>query len=139
MQKLAESHQAEAIPRAETLPVSVIVPVRNESRNLPRCLESLRRAGEVYVIDSNSTDTTVAIARSFGAKVVQFHYQGGWPKKRQWAMDTLPLAYDWVLLVDADESLTPELAEEIRAATGRPGFDGYFIQLQMYFLGRQLR
>jgi glycosyltransferase involved in cell wall biosynthesis len=139
MQKLEESHQVDATSPAGKLPVSVIVPVRNEARNLPRCLESLRAVGEIFVIDSNSTDATVEIARSFGAKVVQFHYQGGWPKKRQWAMDTLPLAHDFILLVDADESLTPELEEEIHAAIRRPDCDGYFIQLQMYFLGRQLR
>jgi glycosyltransferase involved in cell wall biosynthesis len=121
------------------LPVSVIVPVRNEARNLPRCLESLAGLGEVYVIDSQSTDNTVAIAQSHGAKVVQFHYAGGWPKKRQWAMDTLPLAYDWILLLDADEVLTPELVEEIRRAVHNPGVNGYSIRLQMYFLGRVLR
>ena len=121
------------------LPVSVIVPVRNEGRNLPRCLYSLARVGEVYVIDSESTDDTPAIARSHGAKVVQFHYAGGWPKKRQWAMDTLPLAYDWVLLLDADEVLTPELVEEIQRALENPNIDGYSVCLQMYFLGRILR
>ena len=67
-----------------------------------------RRWAKSIVIDSQSTDETVEIARSYGAQVVQFHYQGGWPKKRQWAMDTLPLAYDWILLLDADEMLTPE-------------------------------
>lgn len=124
---------------APVLPVSVIVPVRNEGRNLPRCLYSLARVGEVYVIDSESTDDTPAIARSHGAKVVQFHYAGGWPKKRQWAMDTLPLAYDWVLLLDADEVLTPELVEEIQRALENPNIDGYSVCLQMYFLGRILR
>ena len=79
------------------------------------------------------------IARSFGAKVVQFHYAGGWPKKRQWAMDTLPLAYDWVFLLDADEALTPELADEIRNAVLDPDIDGYHIALRMFFLGRVLR
>jgi len=121
------------------LPVSVIVPVRNEAQNLPQCLQSLAGFGEVYVVDSQSTDDTVSIAQSHGARVVQFHYAGGWPKKRQWAMDTLPLAYDWVLLVDADEALTPELAAEIGQAIRNPGFDGYYIALQMYFLGRVLR
>ena len=121
------------------LPISVIVPVRNEARNLPRCLESLAGAGEVYVIDSQSSDDTVAIAHAHGAKVVQFHYAGGWPKKRQWAMDTLPLAYDWILLLDADEVLTPELVEEIRQALQNPKVDGYFIRLQLHFLGRVLR
>ncbi len=94
---------APAEPRAEarpvTLPVSVIVPVRNEAHNLRRCLESLRGAGEVYVVDSQSSDGTAEIAREFGAQIIQFHYQGGWPKKRQWALDTLPLSYEWVLLL----------------------------------------
>jgi glycosyltransferase involved in cell wall biosynthesis len=139
MQKLEEPKQVKPVVPAAKIPVSVIVPVRNEAHNLARCLESLRDAGEVYVIDSNSTDATVETARSFGAKVVQFHYQGGWPKKRQWAMDTLPLSFDWVLLVDADEAMTPELAEEIQNAIRQPGFDGYCIELQMYFLGRRLR
>jgi len=123
----------------QVLPVSVIVPVRNEARNLPRCLESLAGFGEVYVIDSESTDETAAIAHAHGAKVVQFHYAGGWPKKRQWAMDTLPLAYDWILLLDADEVLTPELVEEIRRTLQNSEVNGYFIRLQMYFLGRILR
>src|SRR5947208_10360482 len=96
------------------LPISVIIPVRNEARNLPRCLAALRDAGEVIVVDSQSTDDTCAIAESFGAKVVQFRYAGGWPKKRQWALDTLPLLYEWILLVDADEIVTSELAAEIR-------------------------
>lgn len=132
-----EVSDTHAAPQA--LPVSVIVPVRNEARNLPRCLDSLRGFGEVYVIDSQSKDDTVALAQSRGAKVIQFHYEGGWPKKRQWAMDTLPLAYDWVLLVDADEALTPALEAEIRRAIQMPNFDGYYIALQMYFLGRVLR
>jgi len=138
MQKLEEPRQLRSTGPAVTLPLSVIVPVRNEARNLPRCLESLRGAGEVYVIDSQSADDTVEIARSFGAQVVQFHYQGGWPKKRQWAIDTLPLAYDWIFLVDADEALTPELAEEIKRAIRDPRLDGYYIALQMFFLGRAL-
>jgi glycosyltransferase involved in cell wall biosynthesis len=119
--------------------VSVIIPVRNEARNLPRCLQALGEVGEVYVIDSQSTDDTVEVARSYGAEVVQFHYQGGWPKKRQWAMDTLPFTYDWILLLDADEELTPVLAEQIRSAIENPAVNGYFIQLRMWFLGRVLR
>lgn len=121
------------------LPVSVIVPVRNEARNLPRCLEALAGVGEVYVIDSQSTDNTIAIAQAYGARVVQFHYAGGWPKKRQWAMDTLPLAFDWILLLDADEVLTPGLVKEMNQALQNPHADGYFIRLQMHFLGKVLR
>src|SRR5256885_16092250 len=126
-------------PAAVYLPVTVIIPTRNEARNLPRCLESLRGAGEVYVVDSNSTDETPEIARTFGAKVVQFHYHGGWPKKRQWALDTLPIAYDWVLPLDADEALPPELAEEMRDAIKQSEFAGFYVPLQMFFLGKRLR
>jgi len=135
----SEAEVSNSSAARQVLPVSVIVPVRNEARNLPCCLESLAGFGEVYVIDSESTDETVAIAQSCGAKVIQFHYAGGWPKKRQWAMDTLPLAYDWILLLDADEVLTPELVEEIRRAVQNPEVNGYSIRLQMYFLGRVLR
>ncbi len=139
MEKLEEVRKSASITAAAKLPVSVIVPVRNEAKNLPRCLQALRDVGEVYVIDSQSTDDTVEIARSHGAQVVQFHYQGGWPKKRQWAMNTLTIAYDWILLLDADEVVTPELAEEIRRAIRNPAVDGYSILLRTWFLGRVLR
>jgi glycosyltransferase involved in cell wall biosynthesis len=139
MQKLEETSQVRLTESTATLPVSVIIPARNEARNLPRCLQSLKNVGEVYVIDSQSEDDTSEIARSFGAKVVQFQYHGGWPKKRQWAMDTLSFAYDWIFLVDADEALSPELAVEIQQAVRDPKFDGYYVALQMFFLGRVLR
>jgi glycosyltransferase involved in cell wall biosynthesis len=119
--------------------VSVVVAARNEERNLARCLQSLQGMGEVYVIDSQSTDATVEIARSCGATVVQFHYRGGWPKKRQWALDTLALSHDWVFLVDADEALSPELADEIKRAIQDDRYNGYYVGLQMHFLGRRLR
>jgi glycosyltransferase involved in cell wall biosynthesis len=139
MQKLEESTQLRTARTRAVIPVTAMIAARNEARNLPRCLESLRDVGEVYVIDSESTDATVEIAQSYGAQVVQFHYQGGWPKKRQWAMDSLPLAYDWVFLVDADEALTPELAAEIQNAIKNPELDGYYVALRMFFLGRELR
>ena len=139
MDKLPKIEQPPRSQPGALLQISVIVPVRNEERNLPRCLESLRGVGEVYVIDSQSTDATVEVARRYGVEVVQFHYHGGWPKKRQWALDSLQLAYKWVLLMDADEALTPALATEIEQAIQNPGVDGYYIALQMYFLGRALR
>ncbi len=133
-QDVRESHN-----QLSTIPVTVIVPVRNEAKNLPRCLESVRRFGEVYVIDSQSEDATVEVARSYNAKVVQFFYKGGWPKKRQWALDTLPLLYEWVLLLDADEVLTLDLAEEINSVVHGQQADGYYVRLQMFFLNRALR
>ena len=139
MPKLEDSKQLRTERSAALLPVTVIVAARNEAHNLPRCLESLRDVGEVYVIDSQSTDATVEIAQSYGAHVVQFHYQGGWPKKRQWAMESLPLAYDWIFLVDADEALTPNWPTRFAARIQDPDCDGYYIALRMFFLGRELR
>ena len=124
---------------SRVLPVTVIIAVRNEARNLPRCLAALSEVGEVIVVDSQSTDKTCAIAESFGARVVQFRYNGGWPKKRQWVLDTLPLAYQWILLLDADEVVTRDLSHEIRQAIESQSFDGYRIRLQMHFLGKPLR
>src|SRR5580700_12246993 len=139
MPRVEDASGADRNAQATKLPISVIVAARNEERNLPRCLEALHDVGEVYVIDSQSKDATPEIARSFGFQVVQFHYQGGWPKKRQWAMNNLPIANDWILLLDADEILTPALAEEIRQAIQNPRVDGYAILLRIDFLGRVLR
>jgi len=121
------------------IPVTVIIPTRNEARHLARCLEAIRRFSEVYVVDSQSTDSTVEVARAFGAKVVQFHYHGGWPKKRQWALNSLPFENEWVLLLDADEILTSDLADEIEAATRDVNLAGYWVFLRLNFLGRELR
>jgi len=121
------------------LAISVIIPARNEAHNLSRCLVALHNFGEVCVIDSQSTDETVEIARAHGAKVIQFHYTGGWPKKRQWAMDTLPLKFDWILLLDADEIVTSQLAAEMKTAIEDGTCNGYYADLQMVFLGRTLR
>lgn len=122
------------------VPVSVLIPVRNEAHNLPRCLDALKGwADEVVVVDSQSTDGTIEIAEQYGATVLQFHYQGGWPKKRQWALDTYPFRNDWILLLDADEILLDPIKEEMAAAIRSDQYDGYWLRFQLFFLGRQLR
>lgn len=122
------------------LPVTVVIPVKNEAANLEECLRSVRSFGQVLVIDSQSTDGTREIARRFGAQVHQFHYEGGWPKKRQWALDTLEITQPWVLLLDADERVTGALHRELRHITASPdAADGYWISLRLIFLGRVLR
>ncbi len=139
MPKLEDAKRVPVERPRPTFPVTVIIPVRNEARNLPRCLESVRGAGEVYVIDSQSTDATIEVAESYGAHVVQFQYRGGWPKKRQWAMESLPISCEWILLLDADEMVTPELEQEMRSAIQNSAVDGYYVCLRMHFLGRILR
>lgn len=82
-------------PSSVCVPVSVLIPTRNEARALPRCLAPLQGwADEIVVADSFSTDRTDKIAESYGAKVVQFAYQGGWPKKRQATLASFPFRND---------------------------------------------
>jgi glycosyltransferase involved in cell wall biosynthesis len=95
------------------IPVSVLIPAKNEEANLPACLESVKRADEVFIVDSQSSDRSAEIAESYGAKVVQFHFNGRWPKKKNWSLENLPFHNEWVLIVDCDERITPELWDEI--------------------------
>lgn len=121
-------------------PLSVIIPVKNEARNLAACLASVAWADEVWVVDSHSTDQTPEIAQQHGAQVAQFSYHGGFPKKKNWALQQLPLKHEWVLLLDADERVTPELQTEIRAVLARPdAVDGYYLNRKLIFLGRWIK
>lgn len=122
------------------LPLTVLLAVRNEALNLPRCLAALHPAEKVYVIDSHSADDTVRIAQEAGAEVVQFDYHGGYPKKRQWALENLPISTPWVLLLDADE-VVPDLlwAELGQAISRQPQVDAFLITKGFHFLGRAMR
>ncbi|NNF03260.1 MAG: glycosyltransferase family 2 protein [Rhodothermales bacterium] len=125
---------------SSVVPVSVLIPTRNEGRNIERCLGALRGwADEIVVVDSQSTDDTVEIAESFGATVLQFYYEGGWPKKRQWALNTFDFRNEWILLLDADEILLDPIKNEIADAVRADDHDGYWLRFQLYFMGRQLR
>jgi glycosyltransferase involved in cell wall biosynthesis len=126
-------------PGDRTVPVSVIVPVKNEEENLRRCLPALAWADEVFVVDSQSTDGTPDVAVELGAAVVQFAFNGTYPKKKNWALENLPIRNDWVLIVDADEVVLPELAEEIARRVARNEADGYYLNSRYYFLGRRIR
>jgi glycosyltransferase involved in cell wall biosynthesis len=122
------------------VPVSVVVPIKNEAANLPRCLGSVQWASEILVVDSQSTDGSIQIAEKHGAKVAQFHFNGTWPKKKNWALENLPFRNEWVFILDADEVLPPEAAEEFARAIANAGeIAGYWINRRFMFLGRWLR
>lgn len=127
-------------PAMAAIPVSVVVMTRNEAANLPHCLMSLARFAECFVVDSGSDDGTPDIAWSHGARVIPFRWNGRYPKKKQWCLDTLPFAHDWVLFVDADERPTVELIEEI-ARLMAAGTDrvAYWIDGRPVVRGRPLR
>jgi glycosyltransferase involved in cell wall biosynthesis len=127
-------------PAVGSVPVSILVPVKNEEANLPECLQRLRWAGQVVVIDSQSIDRTVPIAQAHGAEVHQFRYSAsGWPKKKNWALENVSWKHEWVLIVDADEQVTPELAAEIEAVVRRPTADAYFLKRRFFFMGSWIR
>jgi glycosyltransferase involved in cell wall biosynthesis len=122
------------------VPVSVIVPIKNEAGNLPRCLDSIRWADEIFVVDSQSTDGSVEIAQQHGAQVVQFQFNGTWPKKKNWALENLPFRNEWVFILDADEVLPPEAEQEFAKAIAEAGETaGYWINRRFMFMGKWLR
>jgi glycosyltransferase involved in cell wall biosynthesis len=121
------------------VPVSVLIPAKNEERNLPACLASLECADEVFLVDSHSSDRTVEIAEAWGAKVKQFDFNGYWPKKKNWSLQTLPFRNEWVLIVDCDERIPPELWQEIAEVIQNPQYEGYYLNRKVYFLGRWIR
>lgn len=122
------------------VPLSVVVPIKNEAENLARCLDSVRWADEIFVVDSGSTDNSAEIAKQHGATVVQFEFNGTWPKKKNWALQSLPFRNEWVLILDADEVLPPEAGPEMAEVIALPGnIVGYWINRRFFFLGRWLR
>jgi glycosyltransferase involved in cell wall biosynthesis len=130
----------ETDPSAPKSQVSVIVPVKNEASNIEACLHSLEWADEVVVVDSHSTDGTAELAADLGARVVQFDYRPGGAKKKNWTLAQVALRNDWVLILDADERVTPELALEIRAAVQSTNdLAGYYINRRFYFLNTWVR
>lgn len=117
-------------------PVSILIPAKNERANIRACLESCRFAAEVVVVDSGSTDGTCEIARELGATVVDFKWDGQFPKKKNWALANIPWKHDWVFILDADERITPALAAEINALVSddASSYAGYYVNRRFWFL-----
>lgn len=120
-------------------PISVTIITLNEEKNLPRAIRSVSWADEVLVVDSGSVDRTVELARELGAKVVQ----KGWPgygQQKNFAQSQA--SHDWILNIDADEEVSPELGRLIREAVGsadRDGVHGFYFPRKTFYLGRWIR
>ena len=117
------------------VPLSVLVPVKNEAANLRDCLASVAFAQEIVVVDSASTDDTQAAAEAAGARIVQFVWNGKFPRKKNWALESIRWQHEWVLILDADERVTPELEREISQAMRRTDVDGFYLNRRFWFLG----
>jgi glycosyltransferase involved in cell wall biosynthesis len=118
--------------------LSAILIVRNEERDLPGCLETLKGVvDETVVVDSGSTDQTIDIARRFGARVIHRDFMG-FGLQKQFALEQA--TGEWVINIDADERLSPALGQEIRATlSGGPAVHGFQLRFHNVFLGRRLR
>ena len=126
-----------------TIPVSAVILTKDEELNLPVCLASLRElVDEIFVVDSGSSDRTVEIARAAGAHVVD-HTFAGHSAQWQWALKKLPLKHDWVLGLDADQRLTPELMEELSQlftdASRLNTFSAFYIARRNIFRGKWIK
>ena len=119
-------------------PVSVLVLTYNEADNLPRCLASVAWADDVLVVDSFSTDDTVEVARAHGARVVQRAFDD-FARQRNFGTEHGELRHDWVLHLDADEVVPPELRDELVGIAAEGGMPAYRVASKMMFQGRWLR
>jgi glycosyltransferase involved in cell wall biosynthesis len=120
-------------------PLTVIVPCKNERNNIAQCIESFQRlADEILIADSGSTDDTLEIASRYPkVRIIRRDYITSGDFKN-WAIPQA--SHEWVLIVDADERITPELANEIQLELSRgPSFDGYWIYRNNHFMGHPLR
>jgi glycosyltransferase involved in cell wall biosynthesis len=128
--------------RGPVADVTAIVLTRDEERNLAACLESLSGwTARVIVVDSGSTDRTLAIARAAGADIVEHAFETH-ARQWKWVLEHIPVDTPWVLGLDADQHVTPELRQSIERVTGSPevsGPAGYFIARRQVFRGRWIR
>jgi glycosyltransferase involved in cell wall biosynthesis len=116
--------------------VSVIIICYNEERNIRRCLEGLDGFGEIVVVDSFSTDQTVSIAREFPVVIYQRPFVSA-AKQKNWAISIVK--NDWILILDSDEALTPELKMEIAQLNPGQQIQGYWLRRRSQYLGRKIR
>ncbi len=121
------------------VPLSVLIPVKNEINNIEECIRSVEFAQEIVVVDSHSTDGTQEAARKLGANVIEFDWNRQFPKKKNWALENVEWKHDWVLILDADERITPKLAKEITDAINTQEYGGFYINRCFMFMGAWLR
>jgi glycosyltransferase involved in cell wall biosynthesis len=120
--------------------ISAILLTKNEAEDLPACLNALEWCDDIHVVDSGSTDETLAVASRFGAKTYSHAFEG-FGSQRNWALDHCTLKYDWILFLDADEVCTPEFREALRMAVKGASADtaGFYCCWKLIFFGRWLK
>lgn len=117
--------------------LSAIIITLNEAENIRACLDSVSWADEIIVVDSGSSDQTVDICHELGAKVLINRNWQGFGHQKNLALQQA--SGDWILSLDADERITPQLRQDIIDSIDQPQADGYLIPRQAYFLGKAMR
>lgn len=120
--------------------VSILILTLNEQVNLPECLQSVKWSDDIVVLDSYSSDRTVAIAQEAGARVVQRRFDN-WAAHQNWALEQIPFKHPWVFYLDADERMTEELKNELLDIANDPSRSpvAYFCGHKNVFMGRWIR
>jgi glycosyltransferase involved in cell wall biosynthesis len=116
--------------------ISTTIITFNEEKNIKRCLESVKWTDEIIVVDSGSTDSTVEICKEYGCRVFNRAWEG-YASQKNFAIDQAK--GDWILSLDADEEVTPELADEIKKAVCTGNADAYYMPRLNLFLGKWMR
>lgn len=127
--------------------ISILIYTKNEQLDLPGCLESFAWSDDIHIYDSMSTDETCDIAKRYGAQIHRRSYGnnklafgGDESSHRNWGIQNIPFKYDWVYHSDADERMTKELLEKMRAAVANPGMHAaYRVQRRDFFMGTWLK
>jgi hypothetical protein len=120
------------------IPVTVLVVVKNAASVLATTLDSLNGFSEIIIVDSSSGDGTEKIAQERNIPVIQYKWNGHYPKKRQWTLQNVPVKNDWIFFVDADEIVTDKLKQEILAAI-RSDAAAFFVHGQPVWEGQKLK
>ena len=126
----------------ELLDITIVIPVKNDAIALDQCLQAIgiNFAKEIVVIDSGSIDDTKKISAKHQAKLIEFIWDGQFPKKRNWFLLNHQPKTTWVLFLDADENLTDEFKTELRTAlTSGSENVGYWLRYSIYFMGKPLK
>lgn len=119
-------------------PIDIMIPTYNEAAHIAETVANARTVGQVYVLDSLSTDGTQALAREAGATVVEHPFEN-YSKQKNWGLDNLPLTGEWVFILDADERITPALRDEVhRVAADPASANGYYVNRVVIFMGRPI-
>lgn len=130
------------MPNFTALDLTVVIPVKNEEANLQNCLNAIGAdlAQKVVIVDSGSTDKTKSIAAQNNIEIIDFQWNGTFPKKRNWYLRNYTPKTKWVLFLDADEYLTEDFKKELRKSlTEHPEYEGFWLNYTIYFMGKKLK